>query len=230
VNESTSYGDGLSWYKMVFMKTLWVVFLTVFIAQCAVAQDERYLRGLLSGDLSREYVPEEVRDYHFKSQSPVYQLDLTGDHRNESLIVEKKDGEDWLHIHDYHMNRVSSHRFQAVAGGSKIYRLRLVTLSNQTRLLLIHFYEGVNSYLQTRANARFYFLTIDDGDLKTASVYRGPAYWEEFQENRDYIHRRKYNLEFADLTRDGKLEIRVFTNLISYVYHYHGKGRWIEIK
>lgn len=209
------------------MLQVFIFLFSLFFACDGAAQDERYIRALFSGDLVRGAPPDEVKDYHFKAQGPLYQIDLNGDHRNESLVIEKKDGEDWLHIHDYNLKRIFSQRFRANAANSQIYRLRLVSLSPTKRVLVIHFYEGLNTYLQTRANARFYFLTIDNGDLQTIAVQRGPAYWEEFKTQRDFVHTRKYDLEFSDITGDGQLEVVVRTELISYFYQYLGEGKWL---
>lgn len=210
------------------MRSLILCF-TLLGAFCAEAQDERFVRDLFAGDVLRTTdEAEEVKAYHFRVQSPLYQVDLTGDYRNESLVIEKRDGEDWIHIHDYHLKRVFSYRLLATASGSSLYRMRLIQLSEKTRLLLLYFFEGANEYLKKRSTARFYFLTIDGADLGTISVTRGPAFWDELQEGRDRIYRRRYQMDALDLNQDGTKELVYSYEHIRSVFTYQGSGKWLE--
>ncbi len=205
------------------------ILLILAIAQSAQGQDERALRELFSGDLIKPESVQKPNPTHFRVQSPMYQVDLNGDHRAESFVVEKQDGEDWLHVHDYFGKKIFSYQFQANAALSEIYRLKIMQLSPTVKLVAIHFFEGVNKYIELNANARLYFLTIENNDLETLSIYRGPAYWEEHDDGRDHYRKRIYHLTSLDLRNSGENDLLVRFKNISSAYRFLGNGKWISL-
>lgn len=208
--------------------SLILLFLVTF-AQSALGQDERALRELFSGDLIRPESAQRPNSIHFRVQSPMYQVDLNGDHRAESFVTEKIDGEDWLHVHDYFGKQIFSYQFQANAAMSQIYRLKIMQLGPNVKLIAVHFFEGVNKYIELNANARLYFLTIENNDLSTLSMYRGPAYWEEHDNGRDHYRKRVYHLTSLDLRQTGEKDLLVRFKNISSAYRFVGGGKWLSL-
>jgi hypothetical protein len=212
------------------------IFGLILLTMCVVAedlaaQDERFLREIFSGDvLARQSEAfEQLKKVHFVATGPLYQFDLTGDHRNESILIEKRDGQDWFHLYNYEMKKILSYKLQARAQGSSVYRLRVVRLSKTALVVLIHHFEGINEYLKTHANSRVHMLTIENNDLTTASVNAGPRYWFEFQDGRETFSRRRYEIELIDLDKNGTRELIVRYNSINSVHKFLGNGRWVEI-
>jgi hypothetical protein len=195
------------------------------------AQDERFLREIFSGDVLKSEADtiESIKKVHFIAPGPLYQIDLTGNDRNESILIEKRDGQDWFHLYSYEMKNVLSYKLTPRAANSVVYRLRMVRLSQNVMGLLIHHYEGLNQYLETHANSRVHMLTIENNDLSTASVSPGPRYWVELQKGRETFSRRKYSIEFVDLDKTGIKELILRYNNINAVYKFMGKGKWIQI-
>lgn len=210
----------------------WIIVLTLCIWNgFSFAQDERFLREIFSGDVLKpqNQIVEKLKKVHFQVTGPVYQFDLNSDDRNESVLIEKRDGQDWFHLYSYEMKKILSYKLSPQASGSAVYRLRLVRLSSNVMMLLIHHYEGLNSYLETHANSRVHMLTIENNDLATASVAAGPRYWIELQQGRETFSRRRYNLEFIDLDKTGMKELVLRYNNINAVYKFLGQGQWVQI-
>ena len=193
------------------------------------AQDERFTRKLLSGDLTRLDPPSAESAYSFKARTPYYEIDLNGDNRNESFVVEKKDGEDWFHVFSYEKKKIYSYKLEAGGAGSGLYRISMRKLSSNTTAYILHFFEGVNRSLKFRAQARFYFLTIDKNDLTSLATYKGPAYWEEYKSfQHNHYRQRKYTLTAVDLNKDGIKELSLSYNEIKRIFIYGGRGSWLS--
>lgn len=194
-----------------------------------MAQDERFTRKLLSGDLTRIAPPQDESKYTYKARTPYYEIDLNGDSRDEAFVVEKKDGEDWIHVHAYSKKRIYSYKLDAIGADSRLYRITSKRLSNKTQVYVLHFFEGKNRFLKFRTQARFYFLTVDNNDLSTIATYKGPAYWEEMKSfKHNHYHQRKYQLTALDLNGDGIKELTLSYNDIRRVFMYAGKGSWMS--
>lgn len=207
-------------------KTLCVITFFLF-ATLVRAQDERFTRKLLSGDLTRIVAPQSESKYIYKARTPYYEIDINKDHRSESFVVEKKDGEDWIHVYDYSKKKIYSYKLNAGGPESRLYRITSKRLSNQTMVYVLYFFEGVNKHLDFRSQARLYFLTIDNNDLSSIATYKGPAYWEEFKSfKHNHYHQRKYSLSAIDLNKDGVKELSLSYNNIKRVYFYAGRGSW----
>ncbi len=207
---------------------LCVVFFVGLLPK-AYGQDERFTRKLLSGDLTRIDTLQSESNYTYKVRSGYYELDLNGDSRNESFVIEKKDGEDWFHVYSYKKKRLYSYKLDPGGFNSRLYRISTRKLSSSTTVYILHYFEGVNRSLKFRAQARFYFLTIDGNDLSTLATYKGPAYWEEFKSfKHNHYHQRKYVLTAIDLNKDGIKELSLSYNQTKRVFFYDGKGSWLR--
>lgn len=200
--------------------------LLIGVHVAAQAQDERYFRDLLSGDFTRE-LPPEVEPPRFRAFSEIYELDLTGNHRFERIVFEMRDGQDWLSIFDYQKKPIFRYSLGPNAGGSRVYRLRHIQINPTVQALVVYYFEGVNTYLGIQSNARAHILTYEPVEIeKTINGFKGPAFWEEFQNGREQYRRRSYDLEFTDLNGSGTKEMVVRFQNISRVFQFEKSGFW----
>ena len=206
-----------------------IFFLLVFIfTQSAFSQDERFFRELFSGELTQDK-KKDLKTYKWNSNSPFYEIDLGSNNFPESLVIEKKDGEDWLHIHDDKKFRIFSFKFDVNGKDSLVYRITKKRLSSVTDLLIIYYYEGNTDYRNFKGSVRLYFLTVDNRDLSTISVFKGPIYWDEREMAGGKYAQKKYEVELIDFNHDKKMEIAVGGKFLSKVYFYKLGGKWAEI-
>lgn len=198
------------------------------LVSSALAQDERFFRQLFAGEEQKKNKVNSEKVYHYKVQSPFYMFDINKNHRKEKFLIEEKDGETWLYIHDYQGKKIFSHRFQATGYGSSIYKISIRNLSPKTRIFIIHFFEGKTKHVDYHSTGRFYFLTMDNLDLNTLSMFKGPIMWEEYRNVKDHYHQRKYELSLYDFNNDGVKEVLVKYNLSSKVFLYKDNGKWLR--
>ncbi len=189
------------------------------------AQDERFWRKLLSGELTEEVVktPEEPK---WVFASPVYHLDMNSDGKEESIQVMKRDGMDWLDITGHDGTQLLQAKIWAMGSGSGIYRLRLLDLSKTVRAMVIFLYEGKTESRKLESSARLYFLTFENKDLTTMKVAAGPRYWHEYEGVREQYWRRLYSLNIKDYDGDGTKDINVEFNHMQSIWMYQGQGLW----
>lgn len=192
----------------------------------AMAQDERYFRQLFSGELNQERAKEEVKKYSYFVHTPYYALDLNRDEKPEQIVFVKKDNEDWLEILDHDKKKIFSYRFENKGFDSELFRLELKTLSQETSVLLLYYYEGVSRYIDFQGTARIYTLTIDNNDLKTMTVFRGPSFFDEIKTFKGHYHKRNYQVYLEDFNKDAKKELIVRFKNITDVFVYKGQGAW----
>lgn len=202
--------------------------LLMFTSYNAMAQDERYFRDMMTGELTK--TEEKNReDPDIVAYSKVYELDLTSNHRFERIIFERRDGIDWVTIFNYQKELVFEYQLDTQAPGSRVYKLGLNNVSKSKRLLTLYFYEGATDYLNFQANSRLYFLTFDVNNLKGMTAQKGPAVWEEFDNKRGHYRQRSYDLNFLDLTSSGQKELIVNFRTISRAYRLDESMRWIKM-
>ncbi|MBI2521818.1 MAG: hypothetical protein HYV97_15490 [Bdellovibrio sp.] len=206
------------------MKSL--LFAIYFVFSLAYAQDERYFRKMITGEVGKEMATKDKPVPRIKVDSRVYRLNLGGDSQLEGLFYEKKDGQDWFYIVNGQGQEIRSFKLDTMAGDSKLYKINIRELSNRTQLLILNFYEGKNTYLDFDARARLYFITIDDRDLNKITFFKGPAFWHEYAGHRDHYHQRFYTTELIDLNHDGIKEVQVQHNGNIWVYLYEDLGKW----
>jgi hypothetical protein len=208
------------------MKKLFPIMAILFFMSEGHSQDERYFRELFLG---RPLFPKKIErpSVKWRSNSPFYQIDLDGKYGKESFVLEKRDGEDWLLIFNLHKERVFEKKLETLGRGSKVYRMNIRDLSKKTKLIAIHFYQGHTEYLNFKGTAKMYFLTIDNQDLSTLSLNSGPTFWVEKEIRNGYFHRRFYHFSLFDYDEDGIKEVAIKHHLITHLFKYKGKGKWV---
>jgi Mor family transcriptional regulator len=195
----------------------------------AMPQDERYFRQIFSGELAKSESRVEDKKYSFFFHTPYYALDLNHDGNPEQILFVKKDGEDWLEIYQQkngEKTKIFSYRFDALGFDSELFRIEFKRLSSKTSIILMHYYEGVSRYLELQATSRIYAGTIDNDDLKTLSVLKGPSFFEEHDSKKGHYHLRNYEVFLKDLNSDEVRELIIKYRLVSQVFLYSGEGKW----
>jgi len=212
-------------YMRIFILSLSMI---TFFVNPAKAQDERFWRKLLTGELTREQlkVPEAPK---LVFSTPRYEFDLNGDGKNESIAVLKRDGLNVIEIYSHEKEQIFSGTITGVGVESKIYRLRLVDVSKKSRALLVHFFEGKTQSRYFESTARIYFITFKTDNLSKMSFQKGPQYWHEYEAPRDQYWRRKYAVNVMDLDKDGTNEVFVNFNSSQSIWKYQDTGLWIEL-
>ncbi len=201
----------------------------IFCSFIAHAQDERYFRKMLTGEVGKKIKDGNELVPKLKVESRLYQMDLGGDAALEGMVYEKKDGQDWFHIVNAQGQDIRAFKLDAMAADSQLYKINFRNLSNRTKLLILNFYEGKNAYLGFDGRARLYFITIDDKDLSKISFFKGPTFFQEFAGYRDHYHQRFYETELIDFNNDGINEVRVRHNGNIWVYFYKDFGKWATL-
>jgi hypothetical protein len=191
------------------------------------AQDERYFRQIYSGELTNK--EEKIDNFKLVVDSPEHHIDLNRDGLDERLVYSKKDGTDYLKIMDYSGRAIFETPFQSHSRFGRIYKIYLKTISPSTDVLVLFYYEGENKSARFEASARLYFISIDNKNLKTLTMFKGPHYFHEFENVRDVYWLRDLAVNIYDYNQDGVKEISVSFNKISRVYFYQNRGLWVQI-
>lgn len=203
--------------------------MILFFVNPAIAQDERFWRKLITGELTREQQKEpEAAKWVFST--PRYEYDLNGDGKTESIEIQKRDGLNVIEIYSHDKSLLFTGNISGIGVESKIYRLRVVDISETIRTIIVHFYEGKTQSRHFEATARIYFLTFNKSKMEKIVFQKGPLYWHEYEAPRDQYWRRKYAINVMDLDKDGKNEIFVNFNRIQSIWQYQDSGLWIELK
>ena len=192
-------------------------------------QDERYFRQIFSGELIKGESRPEDKKYSFNIHTPYYDLDLNHDGNPEQIVFVKKDGEDWVEIFEQNnleKKKIFSYRFETKGFNSELYRIEFKKLSPKTYVILMYYFEGISRYIEMQSTARLYVGTIDNDDLKTISVFKGPSFFEEKKSLKGHYHRRNYEVYLQDLNNDQVKELIIKHNLMSQVFIYNGNGEW----
>ena len=186
------------------------------------AEDERSFLG------DNRLLPAPGKKAVFKHSGPEYMIDLVGDEKKERIHFVSRDGRDWLVVRDAKGERVYQYAFRAVGLDATPYKIRLRSLSSSVKALVIYYYEGHSDYLKFQATARPYFLTFENDDLKTLSMYRGSGVFQEREAGGERYRQRTYRLKFVDWDGDGTRDIEVGSGdfRIRDIFLYRGKGRW----
>lgn len=209
--------------------SIWVSFFLLCYSTNSFSQDERFYRDVFSGYLNLEAGELFKRDNIFSKSSPIYQIDITGDGRMEGIVYKKEEGRDYVHLFDSMNQLIFSYRFETKGVDANLFRIQMSQLNADSKIIIFHFYEGHSSYLDFHSSARVYFLTIDNAEFGSISMYRGPAIWHEGSALRKGTWRRRYNLELIDLTGDASKEVLVSYQRMNRVYKYLGDGEWLKI-
>lgn len=194
------------------------------------AQDERLIRKYFTNkNLIISEKQKLDKDYFFQVNSPIYRIDLNSDQKKEMIIWDIKDGRNWINIYNIYKKRIKRFELTTKGHGSKVYRISIRKISAKTKILFVYFYEGKTKYLDFTGSSRVYFISIDNNNLNTLSIYKGPAIWGEGEYRNTHYHQRKYRLSLFDFNNDGVLEVLIKDHKNSRVYFYEKYQTWIEI-
>lgn len=192
-------------------------------------QDERYFRQLFSGELLKEEILGGEKKYSYFIHTPFYNIDLNHDGVPEQIVFVKKDSEDWVEIFEQkkgERKKVFAYRFEVKGFDSELFRIQFKKISQHSYAILFYFYEGVSRRTEMQATARIYVGTIDNGDLRTLAVLKGPSFFEEYKSLKGHYHLRNYEVYLKDLNGDETKELVIKFREMSQVYLYNGKGSW----
>ena len=202
---------------------------TLFILQLnlAYAQDEKAFRDLLMHSRKNSMqIEETIENGDFKVRSPRYRIDMFSNKRAESFYTAKVDGRDWLTIFDDQQKQVFRYNFEGKGPWGRIYKVQKRKLSDNTNIFIFYYYEGITRYIEFKGTARIYFLTVDNNDVNSLSMYKGPTVWFEHRNQQDNLMSRKYEVSLFDFENDNIREVAVRFHDITRVYKYMGKGKW----
>ena len=213
---------------MVHHWSLFLFFLC--FSMSATAQDERFIRQILTDDLHNE--PEATPSIpvftQFSVKGASYRVDLNGDGIEETIQPQKRDGVDWLEVRDASERVVYETKLVAMGAESSIYKIKLVYLSKSVRTLIIFLDEGLTQGKRVESQAQIYLLSYENNDLKTLKLTPGPHYFHEKEAQRDQYWRRNYSVNVYDIDQDGTREIAVQFNHIQRIFRYLGNGEWLK--
>ena len=214
----------MNWQLTLFISFLFLSIL--FKSDPTMAQDERFYRKIFTGNLrpSKSQI-SQMNDFKNVISSSIYKVDLNRDGVDEGIILEKKDGNDYIKIVDNIGRSWFEYRLETLGTESKVYKIMLKSLTKDSDVLIVHFYEGAIESSVFEASARLYFISIDKRDLKSLKIFKGPHYWHEKEVGYKYWN-RFYNVNVFDYNKDGRKEISVNYNKIARIYFYLGYGRW----
>jgi len=205
------------------------LFLILAHSLSSFAQDERYYRQLLTGDLpnlTKEY--SEVHEHQFNVKGASYQVDLNGDGIEEIIQPQKRDGVDWIEIQSSGKRKIFDAKLLAMGSESAIYKIKIAQISLKTKLLMIFLDEGKTAGRRFESTARIYLLTFDNNDLSTLHITEGPHFFHEKQGQRDQYWLRDYSVEIRDVDKNGVRDVVVEFNHIQRMMYYMGGGEWIR--
>jgi hypothetical protein len=198
--------------------------LIFVFANRSYGQDERLWRKILTGDVIEDEKKAPVAPkYVFAGAT--YRLDLDGDGKLEGIQMVKNDLLDAVEIFTPDGRRLFRGDLEPQGVLARVERLRLVDLSPQTRVLIIHYYEGKTEGRRMEATARLWFLTWPKTDLSQMTLTKGPGYWHEFEGVREQYGRRLYSVNVRDYDNDGTKDIAVAFNNMMSVWRYK-RGQW----
>ena len=201
-----------------------LTFLFVFV-NSARAQDERFFRKMMSGELGRE-IERTPPPAKYVFSGVTYRVDLNSDGKEEGLQVVKRDLMDWLDILSEDGKILFQARLVPAGINARIDRIRLVDLSPTVRVLIIQYFEGKTEARHLEATARLWMVTFENKDLTDMKLTQGPPYWHEFEKMREQYGRRIYSLAVRDVDGDGIKDVMVSYNHMQHIYRYRGKGEW----
>lgn len=191
------------------------------------AQDERYYRQILNGELpSFNQTTQEVVDHQFNVKGARYLVDLNGDGIEEIIQPQKRDGVDWIEILGTGSQKIFEAKLLAMGGESAIYKVKVAQISTKTKLLILFLDEGKTNGRRFESTARIFLMTFDNNDLTTMHLSQGPHYFHEKEGQREQYWRRDYSVEVRDINADGTRDVVVQFNHIQRIMLYKGQGEW----
>ena len=110
-----------------------------------------------------------------------------------------------------------------------VAKVSLRKLSRDERILLVYHYEGVSKYLKLQGTSRLYFLTWNQKQRESFSIFKGPVIWNEMRDTQDNYIQRKRNLQVLDLDHNGLKDVVLKYGRTSRTFGYFGQGRWVKL-
>jgi hypothetical protein len=205
----------------MFIKAAFALAMFSALSNPAHAQDERFWRRMLLGDVGKEN-KKVVPEPKYVFVGAVHQLDLTGDGIPEGLRVTKRDLLDGVEVLATGGDVLWSGNILPTGVDARIEKFRLVRLSPQVTTLILYYYEGKTSSSKLEATGRLWFLTWTDGKLRQASLTAGPRYWHEFEKVREQYGRRRRAVNVQDFDHDGVKDV-----IVSY-HHTMSVWRFVD--
>lgn len=203
---------------------LFLLFLLTFNVS---AQDERYYRQILNGELPTQGQNiKETQEHQFNVKGASYNVDLNGDGFDEVIQPQKRDGVDWLEIQDSTKRKIFETKLLAIGVESVIYKIKLAQLSEKTKVLILFLDEGQTSGRRFESTARIFLLTFDNNDFSTFKLTQGPHHFHEKEGQRDQYWRRNYSVDIRDVDKNGIRDVVVEYNHIQRIMLYLGRGEW----
>ena len=203
------------------------IFLLFTLSLSVFAQDERYYRQILKGELPNlNQDIGEVQEHQFNVKGATYSVDLNGDGIEEMIQPQKRDGVDWIEIRNTTQRKIFEAKLLAMGGESSIYKAKLVYLSSTTKLLMLFLDEGKTSGRRFESTARIYLITFENNDLSTMKITTGPHHFHEREGQRDQYWERDYSVEVRDVDKNGVRDVVVQYNHIQRIMVYKGNGNW----
>jgi len=160
------------------MEKLLFLLIMLFLSARAMSQDERYFRQIFNGDVLQAPNTGIEKKYSYFIHTPFYALDINHDQIPEEILFVKKESEDWIEIYSYDLGekkKILAYRFETKGYESELYRIEYKRLSAKTSILILYYFEGVSRYIELQSTSRIYAITIDNDDLKTLNVFKGPS-------------------------------------------------------
>ena len=205
----------------------WTFLLILFLSLGAYAQDERYYRQILAGELPKLNLEAgETPVAQFNVMGSQYRIDLNHDGIEEIIQPQKRDGVDWIEIRNSSESKLFEAKLLAMGAGSTIYKLKLVHISTSVKALLVFLDEGVTSGKRFESTGRFYVISFENNNLLKMSMTEGPHFFHEKEGQREQYWRRDYAVNVYDIDGDGNREITVQYNSIQRIMKYLGRGEW----
>ena len=201
--------------------------LILILSGAVFAQDERYYRQILNGELPTVNLEmKETQEHQFNVKGASYSIDLNGDGIEETIQPQKRDGVDFIEIKDSSQRKIFEGKMLAMGGESTIYKAKLAYLSKTTKVLVLFLDEGRTTGRRFESTARIFLLSFENNDLSTLAMTQGPHHFHEKEGQRDQYWRKDYSVEIRDMNKDGVRDIIVQFNHIQRIMLYKGFGEW----
>ena len=207
------------------MKIICIVLLC--FAPLAFSQDESFYRDLFNGNLYSQ--SKDAMIYKIEVESPKYMIDLNSDGVMDSFQTVKRDGVDFIRINDTYGKSVFMDKLLTKGKNSSIFKAKLVKVNSKTNVLILFYYDGEIKTSRYEASARLYFVTFVNNELKKASLYKGPYFFNEKEKASGKYWNRRYSVNVMDYNKDSQNEISISYNNSSKVYEYIGEGLWAAL-
>ncbi len=203
------------------------LFLLFLLSFNVSAQDERYYRQILNGELpSQGLSHKETQEHQFNVKGASYNDDLNADGFEEIIQPQKRDGVDWLEIQDSTKRKIFEAKLLAQGSESVLYKIKLAQISEKTKVLILYLDEGKTVGRRFESTARIFLLTLDNNDFSTFKLTQGPHHFHEKEGQRDQYWRKSYSVDVRDVDKNGIRDVVVEYNHIQRIMLYLGRGEW----